>query len=189
MKLLVFLTVAISLAYAPSGAQVPTDSTHAKHHMHENHATTDFEIPSSLKEEHDELHLSLVKFTKLPGKTGAAAKELASVLHPHFVKEEKYALPILGLLPALAEGKASDEMKPAIAMADTLKQEFQQMISEHKDIVVAVEKLHKAAKAEKRTEVVRFTEELKLHAKTEEEILYPTAILIGEYLKLRLFRL
>jgi hypothetical protein len=33
---------------------------------------------------------------------------------------------------------------------------------------------------------MQFAEKLKLHAKTEEQILYPTAILIGEYLKQKL---
>jgi hypothetical protein len=32
----------------------------------------------------------------------------------------------------------------------------------------------------------RFAEKLMLHAKTEEEVLYPAAILVGEYLKLKL---
>jgi hypothetical protein len=32
----------------------------------------------------------------------------------------------------------------------------------------------------------RFAETLRLHAQTEEEVFYPTAIVIGEYLKLRL---
>jgi len=35
-------------------------------------------------------------------------------------------------------------------------------------------------------EYVEFAENLKLHAKTEEEVMYPAAILVGEYLKLKL---
>jgi hypothetical protein len=34
-------------------------------------------------------------------------------------------------------------------------------------------------------EIVHFAEKLKLHAKNEEEVLYPAAILVGEYLKLQ----
>jgi hypothetical protein len=145
-----------------------------------------FEIPGSLQEEHKELHQSLEKFTKLPGKTGTAAKDVAKLLHPHFSKEEEYALPPLGLLTALAQGQITDEMKPAIAMADKLKQEFQQMLAEHQQIVISLQTLNKAAKEERHPDVIRFTEVLMLHAKTEEEVSYPTAILIGEYLKLKL---
>jgi hypothetical protein len=33
---------------------------------------------------------------------------------------------------------------------------------------------------------VRFAEKLKLHAQTEEEVSYPTALLIGDFIKLAL---
>jgi len=35
-------------------------------------------------------------------------------------------------------------------------------------------------------EHARFAEKLMLHAQTEEEVLYPAAILVGEYLKVKL---
>jgi hypothetical protein len=54
--------------------------------------------------------------------------------------------------------------------------------------VTALRRLISAAKREKKPEHARFAEKLMLHAKTEEEVLYPAAILIGEYLKLRLGR-
>lgn len=172
---------------APLQAQVHKDTTtHKEHHQMGKATTTHFEIPPSLQADHKELHETLVKYTKLTGKTGTAAKEVAKLLHPHFVKEEEYALPQLGLLPALAKGEASADMKEAVAMGDKLKKDFEQMLSEHRQIVDALDKLQKAAKEERRPEVVRFTEALKLHAQTEEEVLYPAAILISEYLKLKL---
>jgi hypothetical protein len=36
---------------------------------------------------------------------------------------------------------------------------------------------------ENKPSIIQFAEKLKLHAKIEEPVLYPTAILIGEYLK------
>jgi hypothetical protein len=48
-------------------------------------------IPQSLKLEHEELHSALVEATKAGGKTAEAAKAVANVLHPHFVKEEEIA--------------------------------------------------------------------------------------------------
>ncbi|MBC5775535.1 hemerythrin domain-containing protein [Pontibacter sp. KCTC 32443] len=144
------------------------------------------QIPTSLKAEHEELHKKLESYTKLPGKTGIAAKAVADKLHPHFNKEEEYALPPLGLLPDLAEGKTSDEMRAVIPQTDKLKEEFQQMLAEHQQIVKTLDELSAAAKEENHPEVMQFVDALKLHAKTEEEVLYPTAILIGEYLKLKL---
>ena len=64
-----------------------------------------FTIPTSLKLEHEELHADLVKATQAGGRVGDAAKAVASVLHDHFVKEEEFALPPLGLLSALARNQ------------------------------------------------------------------------------------
>lgn len=62
------------------------------------------------------------------------------------------------------------------------------MLEEHKAIVAALKNLIKVAKKEKKMEYAHFAEKLMLHAQMEEEVLYPTAILIGEYLKLKLSR-
>ena len=146
----------------------------------------EFKIPEPLKLEHEELHAELVKATKASGKIGDAAKTVAMILHPHFVKEEEYALPPLGLLALLAEGKVTPEMKQVLTMTDRLKAELSQMLEEHKAIVAALKNLADVAEKEKKIEYAHFAEKLILHAQTEEKVLYPTAILIGEYLKLRL---
>jgi hypothetical protein len=146
----------------------------------------EFRIPQSLKTEHEELHAELAKAARESGKVGDAAKVVASLLHPHFVKEEEYAMPPLGLLPLLAEGKVTPEMVAVLAMTDRLKAEHQQMLREHKAIVAALEKLVAAAKAENKLEHANFAEKLMLHAQNEEEVLYPAAILVGEHLKLKL---
>ena len=51
---------------------------------------------------------------------------------------------------------------------------------------VALTNLIPAAEAEKKPEHARFAEKLMLHARTEEEVLYPAALLVSEYLKLKL---
>jgi hypothetical protein len=145
-----------------------------------------FEIPKPMKIEHDELHTDLVKATKAGGKTAEAAKEVAKVLHSHFVKEEEYALPPLGLLVALSEGKFETSMAEVLKMTDKLEAELPTMLSEHKDIVAALKKLIDAARTENRPDVVHFAEKLMLHAQTEEQVSYPTAILVGHYVKSKL---
>jgi hypothetical protein len=141
--------------------------------------------PPSLKQEHKELHSELVAATKAGGKTGQAAQEVAQALHPHFVKEEEYAMPPLGLLAPLAKGELPEDRETIIAMADRLKTDLRHMLHEHRAIVIQLHKLMEAAKGERRDEYVHLAERLMLHAQTEEEVLYPTAILIGEYLKLK----
>ena len=91
-----------------------------------------FNIPSSLKAEHEELHNMLNQATQLSGKTGDAAKRVAKLMHPHFVKEEEYALPPLGLLPELASGNLTEDMKLVLPMTDRLKKELPEMLAEHK---------------------------------------------------------
>lgn len=143
----------------------------------------DFKIPDSLKVEHEELHAELVQATKVEGPVGEAARNVATLLHPHFVKEEEYALPPLGLLGPLATGAVTPEMRQVLAMTDRLKADLPEMLAEHQAVVGALGKLIAAAKREDRSEVVHFAEKLMLHARTEEEVLYPTAILIGEYVR------
>ncbi|WP_016778473.1 hypothetical protein [Anaerophaga thermohalophila] len=145
----------------------------------------EFKTPVSLNKEHEELHAMLRQATQLSGKTGEAAKTVAELMHPHFVKEEEYALPPLGLLPSLSSGSLSEEMKEVLQMTDKLKSELPEMLAEHKQIVAALEVLVQHATAEHHPEVAEFAQKLMLHAQTEEEFSYPTAILIGEFIKLK----
>jgi bacterioferritin (cytochrome b1) len=51
-------------------------------------------IPQSLEIE-QELHEQLKEAIASGGKTGDAAKDVAELLHPHFEKEEEYAILLL----------------------------------------------------------------------------------------------
>jgi hypothetical protein len=143
-------------------------------------------IPASLSVEHRELRATLDATTKLPGTTGMAAFRVAELMHEHFTREEEFAMPPLGLLRPLAEGAGVPRTAAAaIAMSDRLKADWPIMLSEHKSIREALAVLAVEARVENRPEVLRFVDTLTLHAQQEEEILYPAAILVGEYLKLQ----
>jgi hypothetical protein len=142
--------------------------------------------PQSLRAEHDELHLQLARAIEAGRATGYAAAKVEKVLAPHFLKEEEFALPPLGLLPALAEGRILPEMKAAMEMSYRLKAELGQMLLEHKQIVTALKALNEAANSEGKEGIATFAEKLMLHAQTEEKVLYPASILVGEYLNLKL---
>jgi hypothetical protein len=144
-----------------------------------------FAIPIPLKKEHDELHEDLVRATREPGAVGEAAKEVARLLHPHFVSEEEYALPPLGLLAAVARGETPDGARDALAMAERLRGELPRMLEEHRAIVAALNALIEAAKRANKQAVVEFAQNLILHAQTEEEVLYPATIVLGELLRSR----
>lgn len=142
-------------------------------------------IPEPLKKEHEELHIQLSKAIESSGKTGQAAKKVAGKLNSHFIAEEEFAIPPLGILPQLAEGNVTKDMKEVLNMTEKLKAELPQMLDEHKEISSTLDELIQTANEEDKPEVVEFAKKLKLHAQTEEEVSYPTALLIGEYLKLK----
>jgi hypothetical protein len=143
-------------------------------------------IPQSLQTEHEEIHRALIDATRAPGRVGAAAKELAAVLDPHFERENQIALPPLGLLAQLAAGGTPAGAQEALAMTDALRKELPRMLEEHKRIRAVTEKLRIAAREEKAPVHEQLAETLAAHAQTEEEILYPAAILVGDILRARI---
>jgi len=148
-------------------------------------AKMDFSIPEPMQIEHEELHAALARLTKESGRTGDAAKAVAQVLDPHFAKENEYALPPLSLLKPLSQGKFEPNMAEVLKLTDKLDADMPAMLAEHKDIEAALKKLHDAATAENNAAGIHFAEHLAAHAQEEEEFTYPTALLIGKYVKLR----
>jgi hypothetical protein len=144
-----------------------------------------FPIPKSMQIEHEELHSALVKLTKAGGRTGEAAQSVAAVLAPHFAKENEYALPPLSLLGPITQGKFECSMTAVLKLTDKLEAEMPTMLSEHKDIAAALAKLKSAAVSENNQAGMQFAEHLAAHAQSEEHIMYPTALLIGLYVKSR----
>jgi hypothetical protein len=147
--------------------------------------STKIQIPESMRAEHQAIHEELVRATKLPGSVGTAARELAAVLHPHFVREEEIALPPLGLLAPLARGESTAEMRDVLRMTDALRAELPRMLEEHKAISAATIHLRDVARAGKNAAVERLADQLLLHARSEEELFYPAAILVGDLVRAR----
>lgn len=142
-------------------------------------------IPASIRAEHEEIHSALAAATKAPGRVGAAAKELAAILQPHFVREEQIALPPLGLLQPLSRGEFTPGMRDVLPMTDSLRAELPRMLEEHKAIRAATERLGESARAEKNAAVARLAEQLAMHARSEEEVFYPAAVLVGDLVRTR----
>jgi iron-sulfur cluster repair protein YtfE (RIC family) len=145
------------------------------------------EIPESIRREHEAIHSALVVATRSPGRVGMAAKMLAEVLHPHFVREEEIALPPLGLLAPLAAGDTVPEATSSTVaeMTSALRAEMPRMLEEHVRIRAAVAELRAAAESAGAEAQVELADELAQHASTEEEVLYPAALLVGDLLRAR----
>ncbi len=133
--------------------------------------------------EHEELHEALRKATKMPGKVGAAARQVAQVLRPHFERENELALPVIGIVRELAEEKPSADFSKALELFEKFKPEYEKMLQEHIEIVKTLDELEKAAKKAKKMTVIDFARKLKLHARTEEDLTYPAVLMAGKLLK------
>lgn len=139
--------------------------------------------PLSLRREHEELHADLARAGQVPGRIGDAARAVARIMHPHFLREDEYAMPPLSLLARLAKGPVTADMAAVLPLVARLKEELPLMIEEHRAIMGAVRELAVAAETEADDKYIRFAAELMVHAQMEEEVLYPAAILVGEYVK------
>lgn len=145
-----------------------------------------FEIPLPLRQEHEALHERLRLATQAAGELGDAARTVARLMHPHFVKEDSIALPPLSLLVALARGGVTPEMAQVLELTDQLEAGLPGMLAEHGAIVEALQKLSEVARRAGRAEIVEFAQALMQHARTEEEVMYPAAVLVGQVVRQRL---
>ncbi len=149
---------------------------------------TESDTPGSSKSEHGDLREVLWRAEKAGGRTGTAAVAVMKVLFPHMFLEERYAVPPLKLLPLLARGELTPEMKAILPRVAKLKAEMPRMLEDHRLIVLAVRDLMRAATEENHPEYLQVASKIIAHAQHEEDVLYPAAILVGEYVGLRLGR-
>ena len=169
---IISLAAALSTAGA-AGGQAPSHSAA-------------FPIPESMQAEHAEIHLALERAAEASGRVGDAARQLAAVLHPHFVREEQIALPPLALLRPLAQGEWRPEMRDVLHMTDSLRAELPQMLRDHEAIAVAAQNLESIARADADADAEELARALQRHARSEEDLFYPAAVLVGELVRARI---
>jgi hypothetical protein len=176
------LVLGAVLFAGPAALGAPAETASPKReegHMHEGH----IRIPESMRLEHEEIHEDLVRATKLEGRVGDAARELARVLHPHFVREEEIALPPLGLLEPLSKAPPTPAMREVLRMTDALRAELPKMLQEHVAIAAAARRLEAVAREDRNLDVEKLAQRLPLHARSEEELFYPAALVVGDVVK------
>jgi len=173
-------------ALALPGAAVAQEKGHpGPAHQEARAQTGRIGIPESMRVEHAEIHAELERATKAAGSVGAAARELAAVLHPHFMREEQIALPPLGLLAPLSRGEYTEGMRAVLPLTDSLRAELPRMLKEHEAIRAATLRLGEVARTAGDAPVAELAEKLQLHARGEEEMFYPAAVLVGDLVRAR----
>jgi iron-sulfur cluster repair protein YtfE (RIC family) len=140
-------------------------------------------VPRTLAEEHVGIRRQLAHLVEEGGRTGEAARALARILLPHMDREDRLVFPALAILEGLA--RRTEEPDPAAVLRhhDDLKTALPGLLRDHGFIVGALEKLEATARAEHKEAVVDLSRRLIGHARLEEEILYPAAVLAGEYVR------
>ena len=166
---------------AALAAAAPAQTTDPAHRQAPTGDANMLQTPSSLGAEHHELHARLGRAADEGGRLGETAQALERLLAPHFRREEEIATPPLGLLVPLSQGEVMPAMRAVLPMTEALERELPRMLDEHQAIRAAVAAFRAAAEAAGREEYVRFSDELAAHARQEEEILYPAAVLVGRY--------
>lgn len=143
------------------------------------------ETPEVLIRGHESLYEDLEIIISFGGEIGEKTKQLAKMLHSHFKKEEEYALPPLGLLLELADGRWNLDASTVVKMADKLQSQLSEMKNEHENIRVVLNKLKNISNEENKntSKIHRFINDLSIHIDIEDQVLYPAAILVGNYLK------
>jgi hypothetical protein len=141
------------------------------------------DIPQSLRVEHNDTLDQLATLAKHRGAVGEEARKALTLFKQHIQREEAYILPPLTLLPLLADGKVSPDMKWAIAMADRVRAERDQIFQEHTRITDAMNALAMAAQKSHDAAAFEFAQSAVADSLNDIELLEPMTLVIGDYLK------
>jgi len=142
-------------------------------------------IPTSVRDEHLELLAGLLTAGAERGPLGQAARELTATLQPHFDREERIALPPLALLRPLAEDRLPANAAEVLPLTDSLVAELPRMLEAHREVDAAIARFESVARAEHVYRYELLAGSLRRHARGEEEVLYPAAVLVGDVVRAR----
>ena len=143
-------------------------------------------IPQSLVFEHQETLDRLTLLAKRPGEVGEVARKALVLFRRHTAREQEYILPPLTLLPEIADGKASPDMAWALAMCDRVKADREVIFQEHADVTDVMNELLAAGTRAHDADAVEFAKSAVGDSLNDLELLEPTVVMIGDYLRAKL---
>jgi hypothetical protein len=139
-----------------------------------------FETPLPLQAEHEGLRTRLAAAALEAGPVGDAAREVARLVQAHFQREEEFALRPLGILHQVSQGEITRGMAEVLPLTRKLKAELTHMLADHARITAALEQLRAAAHVSGQADLDRLAEDVVLHLRNEEQVLYPAALMVGD---------
>ncbi len=149
-------------------------------------AAVPHDIPQSLLLEHQDTLDRLNVLAGRPGKVGIVARQALELFKRHTERERDYILPPLTLLPDLADGKVTPDMRWALDMADKVKAEREAIFQEHTEVTDLLNALLVAGQAAHDQEAIDFAQSAAADLLNDIEILEPTVVVIGDVLRAKL---
>ncbi len=144
------------------------------------------DIPQSLIYEHQQTMTQLEALSHHPGAVGADATKALALFSQHTARETEYILPPLSLLPDLADGKVTPDMAWALEMTDKVAADREKIFAEHTEVTDRMNALYDAAIKAHDAEAADFAKSAAADSLNDLEILEPTVMLIGEFLRAKL---
>jgi hypothetical protein len=143
-------------------------------------------VPQSVRFEHAETLEQLTMLGKRPGKVGEVARRAIEIFKLHVERENEFIMPPLTLLPVLADGQVTPDMAWAVAMTDRVRAEREEIFQEHTRVTEVLNELVEAADAAHDKDAQEFAESAAGDSLNDVEILEPTVLLIGDYIRTKL---
>lgn len=140
-------------------------------------------MPASILAIHADLLKKTSALTLHHDSTGRAALKLRELLIHHFGEEERYLLPVLGLLPGLSKEKIPSDIEGTLRHVDWYKQNTNHLEAEHQFIRALTSELVAAAATDGHQEAAELEAALHQHAAEEDEIIFPAVRVTGLYLE------
>jgi hypothetical protein len=144
------------------------------------------EIPQSQFVEHQDNLDHLKTLAGHPGEVGAVARRAVALFQRHEAREAEYIMPPLTLLPYLADGQVTPDMRWALIMTDRVRADRELIFNEHNEMIEVLNELQLAGRQAHDDEAVDFARSAATDALNDVEILEPTVMLIGDVLRARL---
>ncbi len=143
------------------------------------------ETPKPIHLAHQEMRDQLLRTTHQGGRVGETARRVLRLFEPHLEKEERYAMPVLGLVPELAGSGPTASMREVLPLIEEFHAQYENLLAEHRMIAAALEEMLDAAKSEDKPDCADVAMQILNHASLEESVLYPAAMLAGKEIKRR----
>jgi len=139
--------------------------------------------PDSLMMAHNILERELSQALYTGGLAGVVAKNTARALNVHFREEEQTVFPLISLIPWLPGGRALPEAEDVQILNYRLAAAMPGLLEDHRIVTETFMDIAEASRTGDGGRLARFSDLLRLHMRTEEQIHFPAAILTGETLE------